>query len=104
MFRQGDSLSPTLFADDAVIYLNNNLFHFECVFTILDTFGSEVGCEVNFNKARASYGGKRKTKIKPYLDKGLVRPATYIELYINLPLIQYNLSLFKHNFDTTITK
>ena len=53
-------LKVSLFADDTVIYLNSSLFRFECVFTILEIFGSKSGCKVNSNKSCAFYLGKSK--------------------------------------------
>ena len=38
----------SLFADDTVIYLNGNFSQFKCAFDILDYFGKESGCKVNF--------------------------------------------------------
>ena len=88
----------SLFADNAVIYLNDSPSQFECMFTIFKIFGSKSGCKINLNKSCAFYLGKsKKNKIKPYLDKGLVWPANCIKyLGINISLMQYeDLSLFK---------
>ena len=45
----------SLFADDAVIYLNGNSSQFKYVFDILDYFGKESGCKVNLSKSYAFY-------------------------------------------------
>ena len=55
-------LKVPLFADDTVIYLNDSPSQFKCVFTILETFGSKSGCEVNLNKPGTFYLGKSKKK------------------------------------------
>ena len=55
-------LKISLFADDTVIYLNDSPFQFECVFTILKTFGSKTVCQVNLNNSCAFYLGKSKKK------------------------------------------
>ena len=47
----------SLFADDTVIYLNENQLQFKYVFDILETFGSKSGCKVNLTKSSAFYIG-----------------------------------------------
>ena len=55
-------LKVSLFADDTVIYLNDSPSQFQCVFAILENFGSKSGCKVNLNKSCAFYLGKSKKK------------------------------------------
>ena len=52
----------SLFADDAVIYLNGSSSQFRCVFDILDYFGKESGCKVNLSKSYAFYIGSSRGK------------------------------------------
>ena len=55
-------LKESLFAENTVIYLNDNPSQFEYVFTILETFGSKSDCKVNLNKSRAFYIRKSKKR------------------------------------------
>ena len=44
-----------LFADDTVVYLNENSFQFKCVFDFSEYFGKKSGCKVNLIKYLGVY-------------------------------------------------
>ena len=45
------------FANDSVIYLNENSYLFKCVIDILDYFGNKSECKANLSKSNAFYVG-----------------------------------------------
>ena len=95
----------SLFAYDTVIYLNGNSSQFKYGFDILDYFGKESGCKVNFSKSFATYiGSCMGKKFKPFLSDGLSWPTSVIKyLGFNIPLNKFDeLLLFKENFASTI--
>ena len=95
----------SLFANDAVIYLNGTSFQFKCVFDILNFFGKESGCKVNLSKSYAFYiGSSMEKKFKPFSSKGLSWPTSVFKyLGVNIPLNKFDeLSLFEEIFASTI--
>ena len=97
----------SLFADNTVIYLNENQLQFKYVFDILETFGSKSGCQVNLNKSTAFYiGSSRGCEITPFSKNGLTWPSTvikYLGVYIPINNVDENV-LHKENFSTVTHK
>ena len=103
-------LKISLFADDALVFLDGSVSQFEIISRELATFGSISGLVVNYTESKAFYlGSLRGNARKPLSEKGLqwlseVDNLKYLGITIPIKRSVDNQTVLRGNFENTLAQ
>ena len=105
----GDKPSKiSLFADDALVFLEGSVSQFEIISRELATFGSISGLVINYTKSKAfCLGSLRGNVTKPLSEKGLQwlsEEDNFKYLGITIPINVDNQTVLRVNFENTLAQ
>nr|BAC82626.1 pol-like protein [Ciona intestinalis] len=92
----------SLFADDALLFLDGSEKSFRAAFAEATEFGNHSGCKINIAKSNAMYIGKKQPNSPHQLSsQGLSWPNTFIKyLGVKIPVNRNKTNLFTINFES----